>query len=308
MLVLVLASSASAAAFHCDQLCAASSFLRTAHRVPRICLLELATGNPAELDSATASVGSAQDALSTHGVVRLNGVLPPPAATSLRSYVDSALEAALQSARESVALDMGDVMIEHFGEVLVRENRHDLKLDLGSPPVKAAVDALLSSLAPILAACLGEDAVLYELAALISDPQAPSQPFHPDTPHLGEAQGLAVLTAFVALQPIGKNMGPTNFLPSSHTAEAHAVFNRADDGGEAKLALLRSRPTWRGLLGTGDCSLFDSRLLHCGGPNTSDRRRVIFYLSFKAKNAKAPPGTLLYELRGKHSLADLRPS
>ena len=71
--------------------------------------------------------------------------------------------------------------------------------------------------------CLGADAVLYELAALISDPGAPAQPFHPDTPFLDE-QGVAVLTAFVALQPIDETMGPTRFLPASHTAKDHAAL------------------------------------------------------------------------------------
>ena len=35
------------------------------------------------------------------------------------------------------------------------------------------------------------------------------------------------------------------------------------------------------------------------------RRRVLFYVSFRAERAEAPPGTLLYELRGKHTLAEL---
>ncbi len=53
-------------------------------------------------------------------------------------------------------------------------------------------------------------------------------------------------------------MGPTHFLPGSHTAEAHATFNTKDDG-TAFLQLLRSRPCYRGLLGQGDATLFDSR-------------------------------------------------
>ena len=37
----------------------------------------------------------------------------------------------------------------------------------------------------------------------------------------------------------------------------------------------------------------------------SPRRRVLFYASFRAREAKAPPGTLLYELRERHSLSSL---
>ena len=35
----------------------------------------------------------------------------------------------------------------------------------------------------------------------------------------------------------------------------------------AFFALLRSRPCFSGILGTGDATVFDSRLLHCGGEN-----------------------------------------
>ena len=58
----------------------------------------------------------------------------------------------------------------------------------------------------------------------------------------------------------------------------------------------------------GDVTLFDSRVLHCGGANESPRRRVLFYASFRAREATAPPGTLLYDLRGKHCLGDWRGS
>ena len=67
-----------------------------------------------------------------------------------------------------------------------------------------------------------------------------------------------------------------------------------------------SQPIFRGLLGTGDATLFDSRLLHCGGANESPRRRALFYVSFRARKALAPPGSLLYALRERYSLRELR--
>jgi hypothetical protein len=167
-----------------------------------------------------------------------------------------------------------------------------------APGDDGAIASLFQALGPTIAECLGPDAVLHECAALISDPQAPQQPFHPDTPYRSE-QGLAVLTAFIALQPVDESMGPTKFVPQSHTAAAHEAFNSA----ETKLAMLLRRPTWRGVLDTGEATLFDSRLIHCGGANESPRRRVLFYISFRAKEASAPPGTLLYDLRGRYSLS-----
>ena len=78
----------------------------------------------------------------------------------------------------------------------------------------------------------------------------------------------------------------------------------AKDDGTAFLRLLRSRPCYRGCLGVGDATLFDSRLLHCGGPNDSQKRRVLFYVSFKRRDCQVPPGTLLYEMRDQHNLGD----
>lgn len=69
--------------------------------------------------------------------------------------------------------------------------------------------------------------------------------------------------------------------------------------------------TWqvyRGVLGVGDVSLYDSRLLHAGGANTSERRRVLFYCSFiRASLARTSRGTLRDGLRGKRlALCDRR--
>ena len=214
----------------------------------------------AEITAEQAAVDASDvcDALRSLGVARVNGVLSPRTAEALLSHVDDALEEALLGARDTFTLESGDTFAQHFGKVLARQSssgttiRHDLKLDL-QPPVSSAVEELLAALGPSLADCLGTDAVLYELAALVSDPGSPQQPYHPDTSFC-EDQGIAVLTAFVALQPIDASMGPTNFVPSSHTAAAHAAFNTRDDGSRAFHALLRSRPIYRGLLGQGDAT------------------------------------------------------
>ena len=265
---------------------------------------------PREFDATQALENSSavSDGLHRHGIVRVNGALSPRTASSALSYVNTALEEAL--GEQSMLLEPGDAFVQRFGKVLSRESscgttrRHDLKLSLDEPVVRAAVDELLSAIGPALRTSLGDDAVLYELAALISDPGAPCQPFHPDTRFI-DGQGVAVLTAFVALQLIDESMGPTTFLPSSHCEADHSTFNLKGDGGEeAFLAMLRSRCTYRGMLASGDATLFDSRVLHCGGANTSPRRRVLFYASFRAREAKAPPGTLLYDLRERHSLSE----
>lgn len=244
------------------------------------------------------------DTLKTDGLLRVDGLLPAEDARSLVSYVETRLSEGLEAVKEDEMKGY-----QYFGNVLVRNNRYDVKLKL-DPPVEAALLPMVSRLRPALNDLLGDDAELFELAALVSDPGAPRQPMHPDTTRRKDApegaDAPAVVTAFVALQDVDEEMGPTVFLPRSQRAEAHAAFY-ADDASVAKSELLRTAPQALGLLRTGDASLFDSRLLHAGGANTSPRRRVLFYFSFKSAEAKPPPGTLLAALRGR-KLADLVPS
>ena len=260
---------------------------------------------PQQFNAATSlHVAHAAASLADDGIIRIANALSLQSSVNLLEHVNSALPEALAASADTAAFEVDDVYVSYFGDVLRRDSedgirrRHDLKLAISRPPVADAVDELLATLGPTIAECLGPDAVLHECAALISDPQAPQQPFHPDTPYRSE-QGLAVLTSFIALQPVDESMGPTKFVPQSHTAAAHEAFNSA----ETKLAMLLRRPTWRGVLDTGEATLFDSRLIHCGGANESPRRRVLFYISFRAKEASAPPGTLLYDLRGRYSLS-----
>ena len=142
--------------------------------------------------------------------------------------------------------------------------------------------------------------------------------------------GATILTAFCALQDIDATMGPTLFLPATHTAEAHAdfftyetfdlVFDSGDDEeDEAEqeedrelaartAALLESWSACRAELGAGDVALYDGRCLHAGDANTSPRQRVLFYCSFAtAEHARTSTrGTILDDLRGKHALSDWR--
>ena len=86
-------------------------------------------------------------------------------------------------------------------------------------------------------------------------------------------------------------MGPTVFLPGTHIMESHEAFNAQPQTG-AKQALLSSTPRRLGTLCSGDAMIFDSRLLHCGSANESESRRVLFYFSFRAADARVPQGTL----------------
>jgi len=290
------------------------------------------------------------DALRADGVVRINGIITPTMSTDLLGCIDESLAAALHETREHE--EFGEEWHARFGDIMKPCHRHDVKLGLVSPPVREALSMLLGALQPALTARLGAGAQLHELAALVSLPGAARQPVHPDTPMsffegVGEGEGTyqagegegqggqneqreqrpSIVTAFCALQDIGAEMGPTLFLPRTHTAAAHAKFYTyenfdlafssvdeeegevEDDETAARVAtLLESWSAWRGELRTGDVSLFDSRCLHAGDANASPQRRVLFYCSF-IREEHAPVstrGTLLDSLRGGHALEDWR--
>lgn len=252
-----------------------------------------------------ASPQSAAAVLRSEGVVVLRQALGASQASALDGHVgavlaEAAARAALSAAEEAV----------NFGAVLCKHRRFDLKLSPGMPPVDAALRALLAQprVRQALAQVLGEDAELYELAAMVSDPGARRQPVHPDTPFPETRRGAApeeaaqalppvVITAFLALQDITPAMGPTVLWSRTHTPKAHAEWY------EHKSAFLQRSACRVGLLSRGDLLLFDSRLLHCGGANLEGQgqRRVLFYFSLKAKDARGlAPGTLRGALRGRY--------
>jgi len=80
-------------------------------------------------------------------------------------------------------------------------------------------------------------------------------------------------TTFIALQPVTRALGPTRFLPGTHAARApHAALEAKGD----VTGLRRTRdapppPSFLSLLGTGEASLYDGKILHCGGANSWGR-------------------------------------
>jgi len=252
---------------------------------------------PVQAIDATAAAfdpAPAVSVLKDDGYAKLTGALSTSTAEQLLEFVNE--ELARKRADEKNRQESGELSAtSSFGDVLMRDNRYDLYLDI-DPPVRQALKEVLTPLKPVISDALGSDAELFELGALVSDPRAPRQPVHPDTPYR-DGQGAAAITAFFALQDVEEDMGPTGIIPRTHTKEMHERFNSRDDGGRERIQILREKPNHLGVLNTGDANLIDSRLIHCGGGNDSAKRRVLFYLSFKAKEARVPSGSLFYHLR-----------
>ena len=235
--------------------------------------------------------------LQQDGVVRLNNVLSASTAAILRKEVLERRDTAY------TAVKAGDDWRRYFADVLLKgsdSTRCDLLLPLtGNRAVQTALKELLfadnpsgaggaASLGNMIQTAIGDDATLYELSVLISEPGSGRQPIHPDNPYQVH---MPLTTCFVALQDISCQMGPTTFLPGSHTETAHAAF---DTSVATRDAMLQQRPNTVALLQAGDAAIFDSRTLHCAGANdsTTGSTRAVMCISFRNPRAASPIGNV----------------
>jgi len=245
------------------------------------------------------------------GVVRIDNVLSGETADAMRSLVYD-----MRHESEALVREGKIKPIDRFADVLLKKNRCDMPLPLGMDLMVAEAlnEALLKSpVGRMLSSLLGDEAVLYELSCLMSDPGSQRQVVHPDTPYIENQDFATMYTCFVALQDITIDMGPTTWIPGTHTKAIHQVFqddNNSESDGKnenGKDRLLRTQPSVIGVLPKGSCGIYDSRLLHCGGANQSDQSRALFYFTWKNPKVGYPgnPGSIRKELIGKITLKDV---
>lgn len=236
--------------------------------------------------------------LKQDGVVRIDNVLSPEVADRMRDF---SYQLRKKSEEE---VEAGIVQpIQRFADVLLKKDRCDLTIPLGDDIVSEALNEVLrnSAAGQTISTILTENAVLYELSCLMSDPGSQRQVVHPDTPYI-EGKGPVLYTCFIALQDIRLDMGPTTWLPGTHTAKAHEAFadtgTGTDNGMSRKDALIQNSKAVLGTLSKGSCAIFDSRCLHCGTANKSQDSRALFYFSFKNPEVGYPgnPSSIRSEL------------
>jgi ectoine hydroxylase-related dioxygenase (phytanoyl-CoA dioxygenase family) len=243
--------------------------------------------------------------LTKEGVLRIDGVLSPDTADSVRDHLYD-----LRRISEAEVSEGKIQPIQRFAQVLLKRNRCDLTIPLGGGSndiiTKALEEALCKSpVGSTISSIFGDGAILHELSCLMSDPGSQRQVIHPDTPHV-EGRGPALFTCFVALQDVTVEMGPTTWLPRTHNKESHERFKDSSssgggggDGGDSpKDDLIKTQPAVLGLLPKGSCVVFDSRVLHCGTANLSSKSRALFYFSFKDPQVGYPgnPASIRQEL------------
>lgn len=210
----------------------------------------------------------------------------------------------------------GDLSSEHVSGCLLPpalepERRSDVLLALDAPVTTAMFTALVSGgVQPLLTRCLGPDALLWELSAMRVRPGAKPQPIHPDTKWQQEEP--SALVVWIAMRDVTLDMGPTLLLPGTHTKPAHEAFHAAQGGSLppdfAAAAAVGCEGPEVPLLKRGDALLMDSRLLHCGLGNRSDRERTLFYFTFRRNgdaDSEFRQSSLRQSLRDRYELDHL---
>ena len=207
------------------------------------------------------------------GALYVPGAVSDPALLAAACVeVDACLAAAIAAVEAEDAT--GAEEVRWLGAIRNRVDRWDLRVSLGQPAIRAVLIALVKRLRPALEDLLTEDGQVCELSCIVADPGATRQPLHPDTV-IGDGTG--IITVFMPLQTVDTTMGPTITLPGTHTAAGHAAFAAM---GQGMLDDADSHPPWAFAGAAGDALVMDSQLLHCGGGNTSPRRRRLLYASF----------------------------
>lgn len=190
------------------------------------------------------------------GLVRIDNVLSAQAADDLKDYLVDLRKRAKADVEAGIIEDSQ----ERFADVLLNQNRCDLKIPLGPKPVhEALLDVLNDSSGnaannnPSLVRQviegvfdhyngnnkLGSMASLWELNCFMSNSGARRQLVHADCVCMEPVRGLQhtntnkdgedagepiLLTCFVALQDIDPSMGPTVFMPRTHNIRSHNLF------------------------------------------------------------------------------------
>jgi len=252
-----------------------------------------------ESDRATPLVAIASEdaasAVREVGVVRLDGCLSEATAATLRQFILARRDCSTAGDSEARSLQLSRVLCAKDADAS-HETRWDVRLPWDDV-VRGAVAELLAPGGRLGDAfdslSGGGRAELFECAAVISSQGAPPQIVHSDTVMSDQA---VLHTAFVALQDVEACQGPTRFLPSTHTCQrTHDALERDWTNFCERSASISA------LLRSGDCTLYDSRILHCGGPHLRPHRaertsslgvraggppptaveRVLFYVSFR---------------------------
>jgi len=252
--------------------------------------------------------------LEREGCVSLVKVISDDTADELRAFIND------ESDRVKKEVEQGRTDFNsRFGGVNCRGltgmfgQRQDFFLPLSNSIVRKALKEVMTNILPLLKETVTLEGRIHEISCLIADNGAPRQNIHADTiylpcPQYPNAFMEPMYTFFVALQDIDDDMGHTEFLPQTHTKEIHLLWNVDQN---QKEMLLKKRQVVQSGLKKGDVSVFDSRILHCGQSNSSNKRRILFYFTLSKSlfwplpNGNHGSNSILVEDRYRYQVKDI---
>ena len=117
---------------------------------------------------------------------------------------------------------------------------------------------------------------LIKSGCVVAMPGCPRQPVHPDGKHLfdeGDHLPPHCITVFVPLIDASGDLGPTELRPGTHRRDCPSRNTRACETGDCEGVAFTSAKA-------GDAVMFDYRVLHRGGANSSTRQRPLLYFAY----------------------------
>ena len=225
----------------------------------------------AELAEPYAVTDAQVAAFRAESFVKLPGVLSPGVVERLRTRLRKMLDAAVGASVGFQSLEM---------------------MWLDDPLVRAAV--LSPRIGGISAALLGVDRVrLYHDNALSKEPGAGRTPWHYDAHHF-PLDSADVLTAWVPLQPVPREMGPLAFARGADTwrTAADVEFDKhgtSYDRGVSEAFRERAVAVEDGPFAAGEVSFHSAHCVHTAGANRTTVPRMVLATTYFADGTRVVP-------------------
>jgi len=243
-----------------------------------------------------ADIERAADALSRHGVVLLQGLVPPDRIRTAREQLHVP-SSALDQRAASAKLGIGPVR-DYPGDALEEEDPELMPINsspgrrhfyLRGGPLEAVIGDIQAGAMPLVWEHLTRmpgftartsQPYVSEVQLIISDPCALDQFWHIDNAAHG-------LTLFVPLTQVSEDLGPTLFLPGSHHLFQNELSwpTRLSNFAES---FFSCSGVPAGTMAAGDALLYDARVMHrCAANKRYERVRVALVFRY---DFERPPG------------------
>jgi hypothetical protein len=223
-------------------------------------------------DGTRESARACADVLRRHGCACLQTSIDSAKIERCRVLCEEALERTLKDA-DARGLDRTGLKTKEI------VSRQALRFDLVRGIADTEPFDALAKGGPWCAAirqALGVDMKLIKSGCVVAMPGCPRQPVHPDGKHLfdeGDHLPPHCITVFVPLVDMSGELGPTEFFPGTHRRDCPRQEYKVCETGDCEGVAFTSAKA-------GDAVMFDYRVLHRGGANSSTRQRPLLYFTY----------------------------